>query len=181
MHRHACACTQVLAYTPAVLARTHTRAHTHTHTHARMHTHTKTHARAHTHEHARTRTCTCTHARVHARKQARTYVHTCMHALAGARLHTRTHLHARTAQSWSNTLARGTCCSTGLPVSTCVCTEPQVSRYIWDLIPPELDRTDFPSYFFAREHCARYPACLPNPMPDFLRQGGVLADIAAEI
>jgi len=26
-----------------------------------------------------------------------------------------------------------------------------------------------------------YPACLPNPMPEFLQQGGVLADIAAEI
>jgi hypothetical protein len=90
-------------------ARIHTcRACMHAHTHAHTHTysHTRTHARARTHTHARMciRTCTCTDASTH----ARTHAHTGMHA----------HKHACTAQFWSNTLTRGTCCSTGLPVST---------------------------------------------------------------
>jgi hypothetical protein len=60
MHRHACTLTRVHAYTPAELARTHTRTRAHTHTH------TRTHARTHTHAH--------THTRTHA------YMHTCIHA-----------------------------------------------------------------------------------------------------
>jgi hypothetical protein len=85
MHRHACTCTQVLAYTPAVLARTRECTHTHTNTHT--HTHTNTHT--YTHKHAYTRT--------HARKQARTYVHTRTHTCTSGRActHTHTHLHAR--------------------------------------------------------------------------------------
>jgi hypothetical protein len=123
MHRHACTCTQVLAYTPAVLARTHARtqthARTHIHTHACMHTHTCTHTRTHTHArvhthtpHIRTQTHTHARAQMHARAHARTCTHTHTHtrahthertrtharthALAGARTHTHTHTFTRT-------------------------------------------------------------------------------------
>ena len=60
------------------------------HARTHMHTHTRMHLQAHAHTHARAHRLGRTHA----------------------------HKHARTAESWSNTMVRGTCCSTGLPVST---------------------------------------------------------------
>jgi len=112
MRRRACTCTQVLAYTPAVLARTHARAHPpHTHTH----TYTRTHARAHAHAHAHA----CTHALAGACTHVIFFMKLAVYGKGGigkstasynisiartrtqARTHTHTHKHARTAQSWS--------------------------------------------------------------------------------
>jgi len=68
MHRHACTCIRVHAYTPAELARTHA------HAHAQTNTHMHTHARAHTHAYklacARIHANTHTHARMHAHRHA---------------------------------------------------------------------------------------------------------------
>jgi len=106
MHRHACTCTQVLAYTPAVLARTHARTHTHarahTHTHTRMHAHA--HMHAHTHAHARAHTHT--HARTRAHTHTRTHTHT-THTHTFTRTHARAHAHKHTQLSLGPTLWPG--------------------------------------------------------------------------
>ena len=112
----------------------------HTHTHAHTHTHTRTHARTHAHTHARTRTHTHAHTHTHTHAHTRAHVHARTHACTRGRTrtHTHTHLHARMhahtglgthAHTHISTLSsvlvqhfgQGTCCSTGLPVSTCVC------------------------------------------------------------
>ena len=102
MHRHACTCTQVLAYTPAVLARTHAHARAHTHTHTRMHAHA--HMHAHTHAHARAHTHT--HARTRAHTHTRTHTHT-THTHTFTRTHARAHAHKHTQLSLGPTLWPG--------------------------------------------------------------------------
>ena len=152
---HKCWHTHLQCLNARTHARTRAHTHTHTNTHARAHTHarehartcTHTHARAHTrthaHTHARTHThermCTHshTHARMHSRAHAHTHTHTPhthtftrTHARAHRPRHARTHAHKHACTLSSvlvQNFGQGTCCSTGLPVSTCVCrTEPQV-------------------------------------------------------
>ena len=179
MHRHACTCTQVLAYTPAVLAHTHTHARAHTHTHTRAHTHRQAHTHARAHAHTRTHAC------MHARKQARMHsrARACTLARTRTQERTHTHKHACTHSSFLvQHFGQGDMLFYRL---ACVhmCVWHRTTDIALYLGPKsrQIDIINLPNLFFAREHCARYPACLPYPMLKFLRQEGVLTDTAAEI
>ena len=163
-------------------ARTRTRTHTYTHTHAHTYTHACTHAHAHAHTHART----CTDTRKHALSGTCTHAHSCTHVRTHAYLGT----HARTqACTHSSVLIQhfyqGDMLFHRLACvhirHMCVAQNHRYSAIFGTLIPAELDRSNLPTLFFARELCAQYLACPPNPMPKLLWHGGVLADTAAEI
>ena len=105
----------------------HARARTHIHTHARMdgHTHARVHACMQTSMHVRAHTHARMHSRAHACTHGRTHAHT--------RTQERTHIsmHAHTAQC----------------PHVCVAQNHRYRAIFGTKIPPELDRTNFPTLF----------------------------------
>jgi len=92
-----------------------------------------------------------------------THTQTCMHAHAHAHMHA--HTHALTGAH--------------MHTYTHTCTHAHTGTHAQVSVSPTLWPGDMLFYRLACVHIALYLG--PDPMPKFLRQGGVLENIAAEI